>query len=99
MVDIKIFTKYEGAWSNGDELLLCVDTGRWRTERPVVDKKGCTYCGFCALFCPTQCMINMKDHFVPNLQFCKGCGICGRECPKQVISMIPEREFQDEGKA
>ena len=90
MVEIKIFTRYEGAWSDADELLLCANTGSWRTERPVVDKNKCTYCGFCALYCPTQCMINMKDHFVPNLEFCKGCGTCARECPKKVNSMIPE---------
>ena len=99
MVEIKIFTKYEGAWSDADELLLCMNTGTWRTERPVVDSNKCNYCGLCALFCPTQCMVNMNDHFLPNLEYCKGCGTCARECPKKVIRMISEGEFQDEGKA
>jgi 2-oxoacid:acceptor oxidoreductase delta subunit (pyruvate/2-ketoisovalerate family) len=99
MVEIKIFTKYEGAWSDADELLLCMNTGTWRSERPVVDKNKCNYCGLCALFCPTQCMVNMNDHFLPNLEYCKGCGTCARECPKKVIQMVSEGEFQDEGKA
>ncbi|MGD9074044.1 MAG: 4Fe-4S binding protein [Desulfobacteraceae bacterium] len=99
MVAFKIFTKYEGAWSDADELLLCLNTGTWRSERPVVDRDNCNYCGLCALFCPTQCMMNMKDHFLPNLQYCKGCGTCARECPKKVIRMVSEGEFQDEGKA
>ncbi|MGD9032056.1 MAG: 4Fe-4S binding protein [Desulfobacteraceae bacterium] len=98
MVAFKIFTKYEGAWSDADELLLCLNTGTWRSERPVVDKDNCNYCGLCALFCPTQCMMNMKDHFLPNLQYCKGCGTCATECPKKVIRMVSEGEFQDEGK-
>jgi 2-oxoacid:acceptor oxidoreductase delta subunit (pyruvate/2-ketoisovalerate family) len=99
MVEIKIFTKYEGAWSDADEHLLCMNTGTWRNERPVVDKNECNYCGLCALFCPTQCMVNMNDHFLPNLEYCKGCGTCARECPKKVIRMVSEGEFQDEGKA
>jgi 2-oxoacid:acceptor oxidoreductase delta subunit (pyruvate/2-ketoisovalerate family) len=99
MVEIKIFTKYEGAWSDADELLLCMNTGTWRSERPVVDESTCNYCGLCALFCPTQCMVNMNDHFLPNLEYCKGCGTCARECPKKVIRMVSEGEFQDEGQA
>ena len=99
MVEIKIFTKYEGAWSDADERLLCMNTGTWRTERPVVDSNKCNYCGLCALFCPTQCMVNMNDHFLPNLEYCKGCGTCAKECPKKVIRMMSEGEFQDEGKA
>ena len=99
MVAFKIFTKYEGAWSDADELLLCLNTGSWRSERPVVERNDCNYCGLCALFCPTQCMMNMKDHFLPNLEYCKGCGTCARECPKRVIRMVSEGEFQDEGKA
>jgi len=96
MVKLKIHTKYEGAWSNADELLLCLDTGSWRAERPMVDEEKCNYCGLCILYCPTQCMTNMEHHFVPNLDFCKGCGICARECPREAISMVAEGNFRDE---
>jgi 2-oxoacid:acceptor oxidoreductase delta subunit (pyruvate/2-ketoisovalerate family) len=89
--------KQESAWSNADELLLCLDTGSWRTERPVLDKEKCNYCGLCALYCPPQCMKDMGDHFEANLDFCKGCGICAKECPRNAIAMVPEGEFADEG--
>jgi len=95
MVKIRIFTKYEGAWSDADEGLLCLDTGSWRSERPVVDEMMCNTCGLCALFCPTQCMVSREDRFVPNMKFCKGCGICAKECPKKAIHMLPEGEFRD----
>jgi 2-oxoacid:acceptor oxidoreductase delta subunit (pyruvate/2-ketoisovalerate family) len=81
---------YESAWSNADELLLCLDTGTWRTVRPVLDKEKCTYCGLCALYCPPQCLVDKKDHFEVNLEYCKGCGICARECPSKAIKMEPE---------
>jgi pyruvate ferredoxin oxidoreductase delta subunit len=89
--------KTESAWSNADEKLLCLDTGSWRTSRPVVDKEKCTYCGLCALYCPPQCMKDMGDHFMPDMDYCKGCGICATECPRDAIVMVPEGEFRDEG--
>lgn len=97
MVRRKITSRYEAAWSNTEEPLLCLDTRTWRTRRPVVDKEKCTYCGLCALYCPPQCIIDLKDHFVPNLDFCKGCGICVKECPPGATNMVPEGEFHDAG--
>ena len=90
-----IFT-CEGAWSDGYDSLLCLDTGDWRVERPVVDESKCSGCGICALFCPPQCMIETGDYYAPNLDFCKGCGICARECPRKAISMQPEGDFSDD---
>jgi 2-oxoacid:acceptor oxidoreductase delta subunit (pyruvate/2-ketoisovalerate family) len=81
---------HESCWSNADELLLCLETGTWRTSRPKLDQSKCNYCGICSLYCPPQCMIDQGDHFEPNLDFCKGCGICVKECPKKAISMVPE---------
>ena len=89
-----IFT-CEGAWSDGKGELLCLDTGSWRVERPILDNEKCNYCGLCALYCPPQCLTDMGDYFSPNLEFCKGCGICARECPRQAISMVSEGEFDD----
>jgi 2-oxoacid:acceptor oxidoreductase delta subunit (pyruvate/2-ketoisovalerate family) len=82
---------YDGPWSNADLSLLCLETGTWRTNRPVVDNEKCNYCGICSIFCPPQCLLDKGDHFEPNLQFCKGCGICAKECPRKAISMVPEK--------
>lgn len=84
----------EGPWSNVEKLLLCMDTGSWRTKRPVIHEDLCIYCGNCALYCPVQCMSDMKTHFAPNLNFCKGCGICAKECPKKAITMESEEAFR-----
>ena len=94
----KEFTyKYESAWSDANELLLCLDTGTWRIMRPVVDSERCTYCGLCALYCPPQCMKVMSDHFQPDLRFCKGCGICAKECPRKAIMMVAEGQIGEDG--
>lgn len=92
----KFIFKTESPWSNSKELLLKLDTGSWRTERPVLDQSKCNYCGFCALYCPPQCMLDRSDHYEPNLDFCKGCGICAHECPHKAIAMVPEGEFISE---
>jgi len=97
MAKIKIHTEYEGAWSDARKPLLCLDTGKWRTQRPVANEENCNYCGLCALYCTVQCMVDKKSHFQPDLKFCKGCGICARECPQKAIVMISEGEFRDEG--
>jgi pyruvate ferredoxin oxidoreductase delta subunit len=88
--------KTEAPWSDANQLMLKLDTGSWRTERPVLDKSKCNYCGLCALYCPPQCMIDKGDHYEANLVFCKGCGICAHECPKQAYTMKPEGEFTNE---
>ncbi len=90
MVRIRIHKDREGAWSDADKLLLCLDTGSWRSERPALERGKCNYCGLCALYCPTQCHVDQGDHFHPNLDFCKGCGICAKECPRKAIAMVPE---------
>ena len=82
----------EGAWSDGRERLLCLDTGSWRVTRPVLDREKCNYCSLCALYCPPQCLKDMGDYYAPDLDYCKGCGICARECPRGAIIMVPEGE-------
>jgi pyruvate ferredoxin oxidoreductase delta subunit len=87
----------ESAWSDADKVLLCLDTGGWRTERPVLDQSKCNYCGLCALYCPPQCMLDKGDHYEVNLAYCKGCGICAHECPRDALTMVPEGDFANEG--
>lgn len=86
----------EAPWSNSREKLLSLDTGGWRTERPVLEKEKCNYCGLCAIYCPPQCMLDKGDHYEVNLTWCKGCGICAYECPTKALTMVSEGEFTDE---
>jgi 2-oxoacid:acceptor oxidoreductase delta subunit (pyruvate/2-ketoisovalerate family) len=86
----KFITKYEGSWSDANQSVLYMETGSWRTTRPIVDNEKCNYCGICSMYCPPQCMLDKGDHFEPNLEFCKGCGICVKECPRKAITMVPE---------
>jgi pyruvate ferredoxin oxidoreductase delta subunit len=97
VVKHKMIFKTESPWSNANEVLLKLDTGSWRTERPVLDVTKCNYCGLCALYCPPQCMLDKGDHFEANLAFCKGCGICAKECPRGAYTMVAEGEFSHEG--
>jgi pyruvate ferredoxin oxidoreductase delta subunit len=87
----------ESPWSDASKKLLCLDTGGWRTERPVLDQAKCNYCGLCALYCPPQCILDKGDHYEVNLEYCKGCGICAHECPRDALTMVPEGEFVNEG--
>lgn len=86
----KFITEFESSWSDANKSILYMETGTWRTSRPVVDNEKCNYCGFCAMYCPPQCLVDKGDHFEPNLEFCKGCGICVRECPRKAITMVRE---------
>ncbi|HSW58152.1 MAG TPA: 4Fe-4S binding protein [Dehalococcoidales bacterium] len=70
--------------------MLYLETGTWRTARPVVDMSKCKPCGICSMYCPPQCIIDKGDSFVANLEYCKGCGICAKECPRKAITMVPE---------
>ena len=46
----------EACWSDASGSVLCLHTGDWRTERPVFAKEKCNACGFCYIYCPTQCI-------------------------------------------
>jgi pyruvate ferredoxin oxidoreductase delta subunit len=95
VVKHKNIFKTEQVISNSKEKLLALDTGGWRTERPVLDVTKCNYCGLCAIYCPPQCMRDMGDHYEPDLKWCKGCGICAHECPKKALVMVPEGEANE----
>jgi 2-oxoacid:acceptor oxidoreductase delta subunit (pyruvate/2-ketoisovalerate family) len=86
----------EASWSYADKHLLCLDTGDWRTERPVVEVEKCNACGICVMYCPPQCMVDDGDFYKANLDYCKGCGVCAKECPKKAIKMTPEGDYADD---
>ena len=94
MVKRKMLFDTEQSISYSKEKLLALDTGSWRTERPILDESKCNYCGLCAVFCPPQCMRDMGDHYEADLAFCKGCGICAHECPRDALKMVSEGDFK-----
>ncbi|MCQ5363174.1 MAG: 4Fe-4S binding protein [Candidatus Methanomethylicia archaeon] len=67
------------------------DVSSWRTFRPVFDKKKCTKCGMCWIFCPEGAIkINDDGTYDVNLSYCKGCGICQKACAVKAITMVKE---------
>ncbi len=72
-----------------------LETGQWRSQRPVHDKQKCINCLFCWVYCPDSAIL-VQDGKVVGIDYkhCKGCGICARECPPKVkaITMTPEGE-------
>lgn len=66
-------------------------TGAWRSFMPVFDRKLCSKCGICAMYCPEGVVNKLENgYFEPDYEFCKGCGICANECPKKAIIMVLE---------
>jgi len=63
-------------------------TGTWRTFKPILDKKKCTKCGICFVFCPD---VAISPDFEIDYDHCKGCGICAHECPVKAIEMEEEK--------
>lgn len=88
----------EAAWSFANKKILCLDSGSWRTARPIISSELCNRCGICYSFCPPQCIQidEAWENFIPNLDYCKGCGVCAKECPTDAIEMTPEGEYTDE---
>jgi len=71
--------------------LYVIDTGDWRTYRPVLDATACTRCGLCLLYCPVGAIGTGADgDYDISLKYCKGCGICAHECPRDAITMVKE---------
>lgn len=78
----------------GEELYV-VNTGDWRTHRPVIDQAKCSKCGTCLLFCPVSMVEKRGGEFAINLSNCKGCGLCAYECPRSAIAMVEEGGAQN----
>ena len=77
----------------GTEGLKIVETGKWRTRKPVMDVEKCVRCGMCLLYCPVNSVKKKADgSFEICYDYCKGCGICAHECKKKAITMAAVKE-------
>jgi pyruvate ferredoxin oxidoreductase gamma subunit len=71
-----------------------VETGLWRTVRPVIDYQHCKRCAWiCSTLCPDG-VISLNADGYPEIDYahCKGCLICMANCPSHAIRAIPEHE-------
>ncbi|MEN8198955.1 MAG: 2-oxoacid:acceptor oxidoreductase family protein [Thermodesulfobacteriota bacterium] len=78
---------------HGRATSLHMDTGSWRTLRPLIDLERCSRCGLCHTYCPEGAISNAPDGY-PCIDYthCKGCLICLVQCPMHTIEAVPEQE-------
>jgi pyruvate ferredoxin oxidoreductase gamma subunit len=77
-----------------------VQTGLWRTMRPVIDLQHCRRCTWvCGTLCP-DAAIHVDADGAPQIDYdhCKGCLVCVAVCPSHAIAAIPERHAESEGR-
>lgn len=68
-----------------------VNTGLWRTMRPIIDYDRCNKCWWvCSTFCPDSAISVVNDEPVIDYDHCKGCLVCVGQCPVHAIEAIPE---------
>lgn len=78
---------------HGKATSLQMDTGSWRTLRPIIDTERCGSCGLCQTYCPDGAISFDRDGY-PAIDYghCKGCMICLVQCPMHAIESIPEQQ-------
>jgi len=72
-----------------------VETGQWRSIRPVWNADECISCMLCWVQCPDRSIKVDENGKVTGIDYfyCKGCGICAQVCPKKAIEMRPEADL------
>ncbi len=63
-------------------------TGKWALKQPKIDKKKCTVCLKCWIFCPDSAIKFENSSISVDTLYCKGCGVCEVECPVNAIRMV-----------
>ena len=70
-----------------------INTGKWRTFKPVIDYENVRLVLSVLLLPVTAVKLSKANNqlFI-DLDYCKGCGICAVECPRKAIEMVREEE-------
>jgi len=77
-----------------------INTGLWRTMRPVIDYDHCNKCWWvCSTFCPDSAIEVKDDIPVIDYDHCKGCMVCVGVCPPHAIAGVPEYQAQQDDAA
>lgn len=70
-----------------------VNTGLWRTLRPVIDYDRCNRCWWvCSSLCPDGAISVADGRPSIDYEHCKGCMVCVAVCPPHAIEAQAERE-------
>jgi pyruvate ferredoxin oxidoreductase gamma subunit len=74
-----------------------VETGLWRTMRPVINHSMCSRCWLCSTYCP-EGTITIDEGGYPQIDYdhCKGCLVCMAQCPSHAIRSVPEHDGKHE---
>ena len=72
---------------------VLVNTGVWRTQRPVIDEALCNGCSWiCSTLCPDSAIsVDAARRPVIDYEHCKGCMVCVAVCPPHAIAVLPEQ--------
>ena len=89
---VGVFERAMGGTGQDQQLQLRVIEGLGAPLGAVRAGEGCTACGVCARFCPTQALslraaLGGTD-LVLDPSSCNGCGVCARTCPEAVLDVV-----------
>lgn len=77
-----------------------INTGLWRTLRPVIDYDKCNSCWWvCSSLCPDGVIAVEDNTPVIDYDHCKGCLLCMAHCPPKAIQAEPEIDFRADQQA
>lgn len=68
-----------------------LDTGEWKSKKPIHLDDKCKHCMLCVPACPDNAIIYNNDKMLGfDYSRCKGCGVCAKVCPFKAIEMQSE---------
>lgn len=89
--DVKWEDISEGGLIYAEGNSVAVNTGDWRTNRPIWKEDACKQCLLCFPVCPDS-SIKLEEGKMSGIDYfhCKGCGVCANVCPFDAIDIVTE---------